>query len=446
MPDSVSLPSESFSESPGVVSRIASAKEQTGGAEKQVAKFLENAGLAESVLQGEDFHLRIENEPYIPLVVERHGDQLYLTHYLTQNGDMFIDTEMVLGISDQGLLTLQETAVQSLGGEYRGYDRGFAQMFARNINHQGFAEAAQQSLEANTVEVPQAEAETKEASLFDLEPFQQALQLGQHGAGGDPTWDVSATEAASVSKRDVQPEPKQAQTNDAAAHGPDSELHATGPPAKALNGHSASSSNEVTVDLDALRGWYRAARDMGKGSERLEFIKKLGQLAKSYTDQTLTVPQEVQRVMAQDLDRYQVQQQRGKYVAQASQFILAAVGRSNGQGTQFQGKIYDLRQTSDSLMVRRLKLLIRRLLWKLPRVRCSARWLLLRIASDLRHLCSDWNKIASVFATRHPMEQRQLNDECALELIHRKRKILVDKSKPLKCLIHKAKKFPSPWG
>ena len=107
--------------------------------------------------------------------------------------------------------------------------------------------------------------------------------------------------------------------------------------------------------MDALRGWYRAARDMGKGVERLEFIKKLGQLAKSYTDQKLTLPQEAQRVMAQDLDRYQVQQQRGKYVAQAAQFILAAVGRSNGQGTQFQGKIYELRQTSESLMVRRLK-------------------------------------------------------------------------------------------
>ncbi|MEM7063408.1 MAG: strawberry notch C-terminal domain-containing protein [Cyanobacteria bacterium P01_B01_bin.77] len=354
--ENASLSSESSSESSDVVSRIAPAKEQAGGAEKQVAKFLENAGLAEAVLQGEDFHLRIENEPYIPLVVERHGDQLYLTHYLTQNGDMFIDTEMVLGISDRGLLTLQETAVQSLGGEYRGYDRGFAQMFARNINHQGFAEAAQRSLGANTVEAPQAEAEeAKEASLFDLEPFQQTLQLDQRGDEGDPTWDMPTIEAASVSKRDVQAEPEHSQINNSAAHGLDLELHATGPPANELNsGHSASSSNEVTVDLDTLRGWYRAARDMGKGSERLEFIKKLGQLAKSYTDQTLTIPQEVQRVMAQDLDHYQVQQQRGKYVAQASQFILAAVGSSNGQGTQFQGKIYDLRQTSDSLMVQKL--------------------------------------------------------------------------------------------
>ena len=152
----------------------------------------------------------------------------------------------------------------------------------------------------------------------------------------------------------MQPEPQQAQTSDAAAHRPDSELHATGPPANELNGHSANSSNEVTVDLDALRGWYRAARDMGKGSERLEFIEKLGQLAKSYVDQKLTIPQEVQRVMAQDLDCYQVQQQRGKYIAQAAQFILAVVGSSNGQETRFQGKIYDLQQKSDSLMVRKL--------------------------------------------------------------------------------------------
>ena len=150
-------------------------------------------------------------------------------------------------------------------------------MFARNINQQGFAEAAQQSLEANNVEVSQAEAEAKEASLFDLEPFQQTLQLDQHRDGGDPTWDVASPEAASLPKRDVQSEPQQAQTNDAAAHDSDSELHATGPPANELNGHSASASNEITVDLDALRGWYRAARDLRKGSERLEFIKKLGQ-------------------------------------------------------------------------------------------------------------------------------------------------------------------------
>ncbi|MGF1523285.1 MAG: strawberry notch C-terminal domain-containing protein [Leptolyngbyaceae cyanobacterium] len=131
--------------------RIAPLKEQTGDAEKQVAKFLHTAGLAEVVLQGEDFHQRIENEPYIPLVVERHSDQLYLTHYLTQNGDMFIDTEMVFGITGS-YLTLRETAVQSFGGEFRSCDRGFAQLFARNINHQGFAEAARAQVEQSQEE------------------------------------------------------------------------------------------------------------------------------------------------------------------------------------------------------------------------------------------------------------------------------------------------------
>jgi hypothetical protein len=144
---------------PQKTQRIAPLKEQTGGAEKQVAKFLHAAGLAEAVLQGEDFHLRIENEPYIPLVVERHGDQLYFTHYLTQNGDMFIDTEMVFGIAEGGYLTLRETAVQSFGGEFRRCDRGFARLFARNLNHQGFAEAARAQVEQPQEEEQLAAAE-----------------------------------------------------------------------------------------------------------------------------------------------------------------------------------------------------------------------------------------------------------------------------------------------
>ena len=36
-----------------------------------------------------------------------------------------------------------------------------------------------------------------------------------------------------------------------------------------------------------------------------------------------------------------------------------------GKELSFKGKIYDLRQTSESLTVRKLKLLIRRLFWKL---------------------------------------------------------------------------------
>ncbi|MEM8804441.1 MAG: strawberry notch C-terminal domain-containing protein [Cyanobacteria bacterium P01_G01_bin.38] len=364
---------ESQPEVSSTVARVAPAKEQTGGAEKQVAKFLSDAGLIETILQGEDFHLKIENEPYIPLVVERHGKQLYLTHYLRQNGDMFIDTEMVLDISKQGLLTLKETAVQSMGGEYRRCDRGFAQMFARNINHQGFAEAARQSLEViasqaeenseasetlNNVETPAAESVMQETSLLNLEPFHQVPQVDRFGdaAGIDPTWDMPSAEDKPAPKQDTQSEPNPPQTNELVSRRSTSEIHATGPPTNEQNGHSAASNKkEVNIDVDALREWYRAARDTGQNSQRLEYIKKLGQLAKNCTDGRLIIPQSVQQKMTRDLELYQVQKQRGKYVSQASQFILASVGRQDGQEIRFKGKTYELKQTSDSLTVQRLK-------------------------------------------------------------------------------------------
>jgi predicted RNA methylase len=119
-------------------------KQQLGMIEKRIARFLEAAGIREAVTAGDDFHLKIENEPYIPLVVERHSDQLYLTHYLQQNGDTFIDCEMVFNIDERGRLQFFETASQDplRGGEHRAPDRIFAQVFSKNILEQGFAEAA----------------------------------------------------------------------------------------------------------------------------------------------------------------------------------------------------------------------------------------------------------------------------------------------------------------
>jgi hypothetical protein len=123
---------------------IAPVNQQTGAAAKNIARFLEQAGLSEAVLQGEEFHLRIENEPYIPLVIERQVDQLYFTHYLTANSDTFIDTEMVFQVLPDGKLWFRETAVPDpiRGGEHRAPDRAFAEMFSQNILEQGFAEAA----------------------------------------------------------------------------------------------------------------------------------------------------------------------------------------------------------------------------------------------------------------------------------------------------------------
>ncbi|MGG6269054.1 strawberry notch C-terminal domain-containing protein [Leptolyngbya sp. AN03gr2] len=73
----------------------------TGSAERNVTTFLHEAGLWTAVVNAEDYHLRIEHAPYIPLVIERHGNQLYLTHYLEQNGDTFIRPPARIKLDEQ---------------------------------------------------------------------------------------------------------------------------------------------------------------------------------------------------------------------------------------------------------------------------------------------------------------------------------------------------------
>jgi len=126
--------------------QILEPKIQQGAAEKNVAKLLYQAGLSVEVLTGDDFHLKVSNQPFTPLTIERHGKELYLTHYLTDNyGDLFMDAEMVFNVSAQGQLTLTQTASQNplTGGEYRtNGDRSFGQIFSRNLLEQGFGKAA----------------------------------------------------------------------------------------------------------------------------------------------------------------------------------------------------------------------------------------------------------------------------------------------------------------
>jgi len=124
------------------IKQIALANNQTGAAEKNAAKLLHQGGLATEILKGEDFHLKVENKPFTPLSIERHGQEMYLTHYLKDNyGDLFLDAEMVFNISNQGKLTLTQTATQNPfnGGEYRSNDRSFGQTFSSNLLAQGFA-------------------------------------------------------------------------------------------------------------------------------------------------------------------------------------------------------------------------------------------------------------------------------------------------------------------
>lgn len=119
---------------------IAAGKDQLKGQpEKNVGKLIERLGLSGDIFKADDYHVRLKNEPYQDLVIEKHGDRLYLTHYYEQNGDQVMDTEMVYQVHDNGQLRFLETAVQHpRGGESRRPDRQFAGIFSRNLLHQGF--------------------------------------------------------------------------------------------------------------------------------------------------------------------------------------------------------------------------------------------------------------------------------------------------------------------
>ncbi|BAU15915.1 helicase domain protein (plasmid) [Leptolyngbya sp. NIES-3755] len=157
--------------------RVVAAKNQSGRAEKNIARFLEQAGLSDAVMADSEFYLQIENSPYIPLTIERHDAALHFIHWLEDSyGDLFIDSEMIFEMNQTGHLTFREVAVQNpvRGGELRSPDRSFAQLFSRNILDQGFAEAARQMETSQTVQP----AEVLSEAASDLtEPRQDNLLL-----------------------------------------------------------------------------------------------------------------------------------------------------------------------------------------------------------------------------------------------------------------------------
>jgi len=59
-----------------------------------IEAILQRHGLLEAYNTSQDFHLMIENSPWIPLVIERHGDEISIAHYGELNGDLIRDLEL----------------------------------------------------------------------------------------------------------------------------------------------------------------------------------------------------------------------------------------------------------------------------------------------------------------------------------------------------------------
>ncbi|MFB2834237.1 strawberry notch C-terminal domain-containing protein [Floridanema evergladense] len=310
---------------------IASPQQQKEAGAKKVATLLHKSGLVAEIMKGDDFHLKVENNPYIPLVIERHGNELYLTHYLEQGGDTFIDSEMVYRIGDDGSLKLKEVATQNpfTGGEARSHDRGFAQMFSSNLIAQGFAEAT---------------ARAWTSAIADRSDIPASIE----NEFNEQKPDFVTGEPEKVNELDLRAKSENIEAEQISEEKSD---------ISTLTQPIDNEPNYFT-SLNQLRLWYVQARDLGRDSSYLEQIKSLGEQMKACSKEAVQYPDrsvsdfpinvETQTAMQADFDAYR---QQTDYIFQATHTILEKLGKKQGAAQVFEGKYYRLEATNDTAKV-----------------------------------------------------------------------------------------------
>ncbi len=123
-----------------------------------IEKILRRYGLLEVFNTSDDFHLRIENDPWMPLVIERHGDEISVAHYSELNGDLIRDPELTFRWLDWAPTSITQDPVgryaeafpviegkQMVRPELLKDLKAFAAMWARNLRAQGFADRGKAS-------------------------------------------------------------------------------------------------------------------------------------------------------------------------------------------------------------------------------------------------------------------------------------------------------------
>ena len=131
--------------------------------QRAISDLLYFNGLFDLFQAATDFHLRLKNEPWLALVVERHGDEVSVTHYIEQNGDLLRDPEMVFSLravtvampqfegwvplttEPGGFGRVYPTIKHDAEGKLAGYypramkdAYAFSALWARNLRSQGF--------------------------------------------------------------------------------------------------------------------------------------------------------------------------------------------------------------------------------------------------------------------------------------------------------------------
>jgi hypothetical protein len=107
--------------------------------------------LVETFEAASDFHLSLENSPYLKLVIERHDAEVSLAHYFNQNGDAMRDPELTFHLPDWSPTSITQdplghyACVEDLPDGSRERLRlladltVFARTWAGNLQAQGFA-------------------------------------------------------------------------------------------------------------------------------------------------------------------------------------------------------------------------------------------------------------------------------------------------------------------
>jgi hypothetical protein len=119
--------------------------------QRVVEAILNAYGLTEAFAGSSEFHLKLENPPYMPLVIERQGNEVAVMHYFTQQGDVMADPELTFHLWDWTPTSITQHPV----GVYRQvfmFQNGrrvvnprllhelesFARLWAINLRAQGF--------------------------------------------------------------------------------------------------------------------------------------------------------------------------------------------------------------------------------------------------------------------------------------------------------------------
>lgn len=118
-----------------------------------ITAILRKRGVLDRFQASSRFHLRIEKEGFLPLVIKRQHERITVTHYREGNGDPIADPDMEFKLTSDG--RWYPVALQLWNGYYlraRWVEGGhefldlnqvraqlsFARMWARNLREQGW--------------------------------------------------------------------------------------------------------------------------------------------------------------------------------------------------------------------------------------------------------------------------------------------------------------------